>query len=435
MNTKRLFTALALAALLVGSAFAKSKDDKFKEANQAVTDKDFDKASKLFCDIANDDPTFHNGDAKMNCQIYTDMARREDTKNDQRFTDGVNYFNAGKYDDAQHEFKNIHYGKHFNEAQNYLNAKIPQAIANAKTQGDEAAAQAKFDQAVQAYNRNDFDGASNLFGQVTGKHQSEAQNYLNKIKQYQQAMAEGDRLAGAKNYRAALNSYNDAATIKGDGPGNPHDKANQMQLAMNAPPTTTTTPATTVATRTTQVVTPEPRRVITTAVKDTPQPKVDIAKMLQEADTARAKGNIAVAKGKYLAVLAADPGNATARTALEALNQAPTTPTAVVQKAGSEADIMLVKAIREYYQGQYDDAEVHIKDYLGVNGSKTGLAEFYLGVSKLTRYYIGGEQPHDKKLLSDAQDQFRLAKKTGGFTPPGQEVLSPKILKAYEQTN
>ena len=38
----------------------------------------------LFCDVANDDPTYHNGDAKMNCQIYSDMARREDQKNDQR---------------------------------------------------------------------------------------------------------------------------------------------------------------------------------------------------------------------------------------------------------------------------------------------------------------------------------------------------------------
>jgi hypothetical protein len=435
MSTKRFALALALAALLAGSAFANKKDDKYAQAQQAVSAKDFDKARQLFCDIANDDPSYK--DAKMNCSIYTDMARREDQKNEDRWKNGVNNFNAGKFDDALYEFRNIHYGKHYEEAQNYISNKIPQAMANLKNQNEENAAQQKYDQAVAAYNKNDFSGAQGLFAQITGKHQSDAQNYLNKIKQYQQAMSEGDRLAGAKNYRAALNSYNDAATIKSDGPGNPKDKANQMQLAMNTPATTTTT--TTVAQKTTPppnptTPTPEPRKVITTAVKETPQPKIDINKMLQEADAAKAKGNIAAARGKYLAVLAVDPANATARAALDSLEQS-TPATASAPKAGSEADVMLVKAIREYYQGQYDDAEVHIKDYLNVNGSKAALANFYLGASKITRYYLGGEQPHDKKLLADAQDQFRLAKKAGGFTPPGQEVISPKILKAYEQTN
>jgi len=40
---------------------------------------------------------------------------------------GVKEFNDRKYDEAQHEFSNIHWGAHVEEARLYLNTKIPQA--------------------------------------------------------------------------------------------------------------------------------------------------------------------------------------------------------------------------------------------------------------------------------------------------------------------
>ena len=127
------------------------------------------------------------------------------------------------------------------------------------------------------------------------------------------------------------------------------------------------------------------------------------------------------------AVLAADERNAQARIGLEAL---PKENAATQQKASSEADVMLAKGIREFYQGLFEKSEVHIDDYLNVNGSKTALSQFYLGASKLTRFYLGGER--DAGLKRDAEAAFRLAKKTSGFDPPGEAYLSPKILKAYQ---
>jgi hypothetical protein len=259
---------------------------------------------------------------------------------------------------------------------------------------------------------------------------------LNKIRQYESAVAEGDRLAAAKNYKQAQSSYEDAARIKGDGPGDPRGKASQMASLAAAPATTTTPPVTTATTTapppvtTTTTTTVPPRAPVVAAVKEPSRPKVDVAKLLGEAEAAKAKGDIASAKAKYIAVLAADERNAQAKIGLETLPKE-TGPTQV--KASSEADVMLAKGIREYYQGLFEKAEVHITDYLDVNGSKTALSNFYLGASKMTRYYLSGEK--DAGLKRDAEAAFRLAKQTSGFKAPGETYLSPKILKAYNDVS
>ncbi|MGH9670730.1 MAG: hypothetical protein ACRD3A_11550, partial [Terriglobales bacterium] len=287
---------------------------------------------------------------------------------------------------------------------------------------------------VQAYNRNDFNSSRGLFQGVSGSKKGEADSYLNKMKQYDAAMAEGDRLAAAKNYKAAQGSYNEAATLKGDGPGDPRGKASQM-ASLGSAPTTTTPPVTTattttapppVTTTTTTTAPPIIRAPVVAAVKEPSRPKVDVAKLLGEAEAAKTRGDIASAKSKYIAVLAADERNVQAKVGLETL---PKETGRTQTKASSEADVMLAKGIREYYQGLFEKAEVHITDYLDVNGSKTGLSHFYLGASKLTRYYLQGEK--DSGLKRDAEAAFRLARNTSGFKPPGESYLSPKILKAY----
>ena len=93
---------------------------------------------------------------------------------------------------------------------------------------------------------------------------------------------------------------------------------------------------------------------------------------------------------------------------------------------------MLSRALREFYMGFYEDAGVHIKDYLNANGSRVGLSNFYLGAIELTTYYLAGERDSDKKHLADAKVYFRMARGIAGFTPPDQKVISPRILKAYE---
>jgi len=63
----------------------------------------------------------------MLCVVMTEEVERERKKNEDRFNLGVKQFNDNKYDDAQHEFANIKWGQHFEEAREYLTVKIPQA--------------------------------------------------------------------------------------------------------------------------------------------------------------------------------------------------------------------------------------------------------------------------------------------------------------------
>lgn len=418
---RHLALALALALLAPAAAFA-GKDDDYAKADQAMRNSDIVTAQRLFCQVAQQDPGYK--DAKVNCKIMTDQLNREVRREEERFKNGVDDFNAKRYADAQQEFRNIRFGPHVAEAQQYLTVRIPAAQ---QAQAGEATMEQKFQQAVAAYNRNDFNTAGGLFSQITGSHAGEAQSYSNRIKQYQQAMAEGDTLANARNYRQAAASYNEAAGIKSDGPGNPAAKAANMQQLMAAGPS----PSPTVAVKGTPTSPPRP---VVAAVKETPKPQVDVAKLLKEAEAAKNKGDIRTAQSKYIAVLAVDEHNPTATSALAALEaQAQQQPAPATQKASSEADVMLAKAIREFYQGEYEQSEVHIQDYLDVNGSKTALGYFYKGASKLTRYYLGGGA--DSHLMKEAQDLFRNAKKVPGFTPPGQNYISPKILKVFETTS
>ena len=429
---RHLALVLALALLAPAAAFAGKKEDDYSKAVQAMNAGRVDEAAQLFCAVAQQDPGYK--DAKVNCKIMSDQAQREARRNEERFNDGVNAFKAGRYDDAEQEFKNIRSGPHVAEAQQYL-ARIPAARQAQQAQAGDAAMEQKFQQAVTAYNRNDFNTAQGLFGQITGAHAGEAQSYLNRMKQYQQAMAEGDTLANARNYRQAASSYNEAAGIKADGPGDPRSKAANMQqlMASSTPSPSVAPPSPSPTVAVTHTPAPPPRTVVA-AVKETPKPQVDVEKLLREAQAAKDKGDIRTAQSKYIAVLAVDEHNATATQAMAALQaQAEQQATPATQKASSEADVMLAKAIREFYQGQYEQSEVHVQDYLDVNGSKTALGFFYKGASKLTRYYLGGSS--DTRLMKEAQDLFRNAKKTPGFNPPGQNYVSPKILKVYETTS
>lgn len=437
MSTKSLLRTdawLLLAALLLAVPAFAGKDDDYKAAVAAAGAGKAEEAARLYCKVAQEDAAYK--DAKMMCGIMQKEAQKETQRNEDRFQEGVQAFNAGHFDDAKQKFQNVRTGPRVEEARQYVNSKIPAAIQAKEREasaGAEAAVNQKFDQAVQAYNRNDFNGARSLFSQVTGGSRAgDAQNYLNRMKQYDAAMAEGERLASAKNYKAAQGSYNEAATLKGDGPGDPRGKANQMASLGSgstaaAPVTTATAPPPVTTSSTT---TAPPRAPVALAVKEPSKPKVDVGKLLAEAESAKAKGDIASAKSKYIAVLAADERNAQARVGLETL---PKETGPAQQKASSEADVMLAKGIREFYQGLFEKAETHISDYLDVNGSKTGLSHFYMGASKLTRFYLGGER--DAGLKRDADAAFRLAKKTSGFNPPGESFLSPKILKAYQDVN
>ena len=428
-RTKRALVAgLALALCL--PAWASKKDDDYKAAQAAAAAGQADEAAKLFCAVAKEDPNYK--DAKLNCETIRRELDKEEGRNEGRYADGVKAFDAGDLDVAEQKFRNIRSGQYLSEAQNYLNSKIPQARREAAAraaaqQSNDAAMNTKFDQAVQAYNSNNFSSARSLFGQISGKHQSEAQGYLNKMQQYDQAMQDGDNHAGTKNYRSAIDGYNQAVSIKSDGPGNPQGKISRMQSLIAAENNANNPPPPVNNSNNPPPVTNNQPRVVG-AIMEPSRPKLDVEKLLREAEAAKNSGDIGTAKGKYIAILAENPNNARAKSGLDAL------PKDSNVVASADADRMLATGIGEFYKGAYEDAEVHIKDYIELNGGKAALAYFYRAASKLTRYYLGGERPDDKRLLSEAQADFRMAKKTPGFNPT-EKMVSPKILKMFKETS
>ncbi len=426
---------LAVALLLPPSVYAAKKDDLYKQAQAAVNAGRVGEAARLFCEVAKEDAGYK--DAKTNCTIYSQEAERENKRSEERFQEGLKAFQDKRWDDAEQKFKNVRSGPRLEEARQYLNSRIPNAKA-AEVKAAEGAAVEKvmaqrFDQGVQAYQRNDFGGAKSALGGVSGSKEGEAKNYLNKIREYEQAMNEGDRLAAAQNYRGAMGSYSEAATIKGDGPGDPRSKASQMEKAMAAAAATPTTTTTTTPDPTPTPVKPPPTtttRPVEAAIKEPTRPQVDVARLLREAQAAKDKGDISSARGKYLAILSAEPNNRQVQAALASLPKE--TGTQAPKAATSEADVLLATAIGEFYKGSYDDAEFHLRLYIENNGGKSALGNFYLGVSRLTRYFLRGAKPDDRKLMDDGLEAFKLAKKTASFRAPGERYLSPKILKMYQ---
>ena len=423
---KKLITFALVASTI--PAFADKKGDLYKAAQAAAGQGNVSEAARLYCAAAQEDATYK--DAQQNCNIMAQEVARENRRNDDRYADGVKAFNSGDFDTAEQKFKNVKSGPHMAEAQTYLSVKIPQAKAAAANASNESAMSAKFDQGVTAFQRNDFSVAKSAFNGISGKHQADAQTYLQKIRNYEQAFAEGDSLANAKNYKGAANSYSEAASVKGDGPGDPRSRINQMnQLAQAG-----STPSVVAKNNPPPVVTnnPPPVNRPIAAVVET-RPKVDVNSTLRDAESARRKGDASKAMGLYQKVLSADSSNAEARNGVADLKKEAEASNKTIV-AGSEADFMLSKGINEFYRQDFESAETHIRDYLDGAGSKSGLANFYLGASKLTRYILGGEQQNDHKLLVQAEDNFRSAKKVQGFAPP-EKFVSPKIVKKFQETS
>ncbi len=416
--------------LLPAAAFADKKDDDYKKAQAALNAGNVADAKKYYCMVADEDGAYK--DAKMNCAIYTNEIKKEMQRNEDRFQEGVRAFQAKDWNTAGQKFRNITpTGPHYDEAREYVNKRIADAIAaDSAAQDQESAWAQKFRDGSDAYNRNDFGGASNALNQVNGSRKGDAQALLAKVKSYQQAYGEGQSLENARNYKAAQASYTEAANIKGDGPGDPRAKANQMVSLINQP-------GNPVSPNPTNPNPVNPSHTVV-AVNDT-RPKVEVAKVLKEAEAAKAKGDYALARQKYAIVLSEEPRNPQALAGKASLPTA-TPPTgggetSTTASAGSEVDVILAKAIGEFYSGKYEDSEVHIQDYIDVNGSKSAMGYFFRGASKLTRFFLGGESQNDRKLYADAQEAFRRAKKNPNFKPPSEKYISPRILKVYKETS
>lgn len=94
----------------------------------------------------------------------------------------------------------------------------------------------------------------------------------------------------------------------------------------------------------------------------------------------------------------------------------------------AQALLMELEAgIDQFYSGDYVAAMHNLEGYSRDGTEKEPLAHFYLGASKLARFFITGSE--DASLRQSALKDLKIAKQAG--YKANREDVSPKILKAY----
>ena len=346
-----------------------------------------------------------------------------------------------------------------------------------------------YNQAVQAYNQNRLSDARTLFERIKGAHGDEANKYILKIKSYIDVMQVADSIMrrspdelDVENLDFAIKEYQEAIAIKSDGPWKPKEKLEQA-VALRAKVTQKTgdrdralcqKAVDAVSARNYKLA----EHLSCLLANDTPayscngdeavlmcEQMRDLAKIkpdtgserktgaLDKAIAAYNKNDFKLAQSSFQRVSDAEKTTASeyldkithyqaameqaekaahenkydeARAAYkDAVNIKPDGPG---NPAGQAVLMDLQQGVDEFYSGSYTEADQHLSVYLKKNGDRADLASFYMGASKLARFFISGA--NDKALREQAMNDFRVAKKAG-FHAQGQEV-SPKILKAYE---
>src|SRR5436190_2190027 len=413
--SKRLFAMrdrrLKLTLFLLGCSIfmaGQMSPDLQKKVGDAVRQHRTDLAADYICEAAKSDPSLQGTCTSNRQQVEVQLQKFE-----QKYNDGVKAVQEGRFDDAKTAFRTIYFGDYHDRAQDML-GKIPALEQQAKNnqQAAENAQRQEADDAkhiadgLNAFENGDFNAARGAFSHVLTSRKGEALGWLNKIAQYEQAMNEGQQAEAQKNYEAARQRYAVAASIKGNGPGNPSSRLSTMDNLLRQSQQANNRPNT-------------PTRQV-----EPPRPKVDVAKLLRDAKRSSSSGDTRAARKDYLEVLQADPGNAEALAGMEELTK---------RAGSSDVEPMLADGIRAFYGGSYSDAEESLKFYLLSKGSKVGLAKFYCGATKLTRFYL--DPRADNALYEDAVQEFKDAKRVRGFTAPDTKYISPKILKVYEQAS
>ena len=421
MKSSRARTSLAVClfalVLASGSAWAQSNDDLYAKGTAAIGKGDAIAARDAFCAIK--DAAYK--DAKTQCTTYTGEATRQLNRYNQNYLEGLQLMQDGKLSEAEFKFRNVRAGDRVADAQKKLQevANLKQAKAAADAQASQSAAadsaaKTKLDAGVEAYNRGDFAAAKNQLDGVTGRYQGDAQSYLNKINTYNAKMSEARGYEAAKNFGAAKSAYTEAARIRPDGPGDPLGGVTRVSAAeagaagAAAPPPTA------------------PKVNAKAASKDEVK-TVDIAKYISEGNKLLAKGDLKKARRYFGDVLAQDPNNADAAAGMKEIRDKDTS---TGPANAADEDPLLAAAIRKFYEGDYEQADYRLKNYIFQGqGKKMGLANFYAGATALSRYYLAGAS--DQSLVADAKKKFRDASGVEGFVVP-EKLVSPKVLKVYQ---
>lgn len=371
MRRNSLLSAALLLCLLGLSTplFAQSVDDLKAKSNDAAGKGLFDQAAQYMCQAAKLKP--NDTDLSGLCNSMTRDAQKQEDKTDGYMSDGEKAAKSGDFDGAERMFKRVKFGRNYADAQDWIKNKIPQmksqqagaAAAEQQKQQLEAKEANTFADALKLYNAGDLKGAKDLFNQIQGSRKGDAQTYLGKIRDSEQA-------AVAANNKKQQDQQAQARQAEED-------------------------------------------------KKRAEQNKAQAVTVLAEARALDAKHDDKNARDKYRQVLTLDPTNQEAKDALVRLRPL---------EDDKFAANLLNTAVKDFYAGDFQTSEKELQNYVDGGGARQGIANFFLGATRLSRYYTEGNA--DAKAQADKA--FAAAKKVNGFKVPDGAV-SPKILKSYNQ--
>jgi len=376
---------LALALFGLGTAIAARADQAEDLRKKAKTVGNED-AVNLLCQASDLKP--NDKKYKEDCQ----QARNELNADFERFN---NYYKSGmslldnhRFDEARAKFEKIHFGPHFQEAQQLLGvgieAKRKEYQAQASAPPQPAAPKQEdtsFRDGSTAFGNGNYGAASSLLSKVPADSPDKAKavEELRIIADYNGKMKEADQYASQKSYDNAKRSYLEASRVgSGGAAAQAITRANEMNDLIEA------------------------------TKRPVPSPSTERS----------APGPVSAAT--------------TRRPTEQQLAARPTT-----TPAPGNLDAFLSDGIGNFYKGDVESirqAESLLQDYLKASGPKQGLAYFFLGASNMAHYYLLDPKATDKRvdLQRQALENFKKARRVEGFVPPEQYV-TPKILDEYRK--
>ncbi len=394
MSRLRISVMALCAALFIcistGARADQQADDLYKQYKAAKAKGQYDLAAKAVCDAAKIDAKYQNECDQVSTYVNSRLQDFETT-----FVLAQAELNRNNCADALRDFGKISFGPHRDEALT-LGAKAKDCVEHPAPVVDPNTEALKAAQL--AYANNNFATAEQNAEQVkSAELLPQAQTIRNNIKNYTDAMQQGDEYARKKNFTAARQQYEIAAHIKSDGPGNPSSKVQQMIAASNpSGPQQDNKPALVKA-------------------------------ALTEAQSAAARGDCATALVSFARVLELDPKQQDAIAGRAKCQED------IARSDPKRLEDTLVSGVRSFYESSFTDAQADISTYVKIGGSNMGAAYFYLGATMLARAILAGPKNKDEytRFHQSAMENFEKAKQEK--FKPVEKYVSPKILAVWAQ--
>ena len=318
------------------------------------------------------------------------------------FSEGVRLFEQGQLEQAKQRFERVS-GAKAGEAKSYLQRIEQQLQAQGSAQREEGS----FSAAVDLFNKGDLSGARSRFDEVAkmnGKRKSEAESYISRIDQTLRSRQEEDttfqdamRKFERKDYEGARASFQRVVALNGARKTDAQGYLGRIDQELRAAE--------------------EARKKAEQAKAGGETPQQTMARLLGEARSSLDRRDYGAAIEKLRVAEVIDPRNSEVQRLLG-------------QAQEQQAEQALRAGLQAYFEGRWDDAERSLSQYLEGNGRKRGLALFFRGATRSTRYFLSGEKDAQQKEL--AQADFRaVGEASRNFRAP-ERYVSPKILDLYK---